>query len=270
MRTIPILIMIAVSTLLVSSCSKDNSNPITATPPPPPSEVVPSTKSSLHGIWRNTMSNDAIAYIVYDSLTSRLAEKRDYGYNFRSELTGGTRVDSNRIWWGVGGGIYDPWYWLRWNKGRDTLTLSFDSLFNFPARFVRDSIPAHVANWIENITPVDISFYASVTSWVQALAYADSNWYVLTGTGWNDGVLRRVRLGNTNVTSYSFPSARAMDIAGGYLWLAGKFYVEKRSILDTTLIERFDISQYFTADGWIQGIAVSDNSIYIIGDREKL
>jgi hypothetical protein len=260
--------MAVVSFLIVSSCSKETSNPLTTVQPPSPPEVVPSTKSSLHGIWQNTLPNDAIAYIVYDSLTSRLAEKRDYGYNFRSELTSGAKVDSNRIWWAVGGGMYDPWYWLMWNKRRDTLTLSYDSSFNF-MRFVRDSIPAHVANWIENITPVDISFYPSVTSWVQGLAYADSNWFVLTGTGGNDGVLHRVRLGDTNVTSYSFSTARAMDIAGGYLWLAGKFYIEKRGILDTTLIDRFDVSQYFTSDGWIQGITVSDNSIYLMGSREK-
>lgn len=270
MRTDLVLFMTVVSFLIVSSCSKETSNPLTTVQPPSPSEVVPSTKRLLHGIWQNTLLNDAIAYVVYDSLTSRLAEKRDYGYNFRSELTSGAKVDSNRIWWAVGGGMYDPWYWLRWNKRRDTLTLSYDSLFNFPMRLVRDSIPAHVANWIENITPVDISFYSSVTSWVQALAYADSNWYVLTGTGWNDGVLRRVRLGDTSVVSYSFPSARAMDIADGYLWLAGKFYVEKRRLIDTTLIERFDISQHFSSNGWVQGIAVSENSVYVMGSFEKL
>lgn len=258
-----------VSSLIILSCSKEDPNPVT-TPQPPPPEVVPSTKGSLHGLWQNILVNDAIPYLVYDSLTSRLAEKRDYGYNFRSELTSASKVDSNRIWWYVGGGLYDPWYWLKWSRGRDTLTLSYDSLFFSPMRFVRDSIPAHVANWIENITPVEISFYPNITSWVEALAYSDSNWFVLTGTGNNDGVVHKVRIAGTTLASYQFPSARAMDVAEGFLWLAGKFYIEKRNLSDTSLVARFDLSQYFGNNDWIQAMCVSDSTIYLMGSYEKL
>ena len=86
-------------------------------------------------------------------------------------------------------------------------------------------------------------------------------------------MVHKVRMGGTTSTAYSFPSARAMDVANGYLWLAGKFYIEKRNLIDTSLIARFDLSEYFTSNGgnhWIQGIVVSETRIYLMASFERM
>jgi hypothetical protein len=226
----------------------------------------------LHGIWKRVLGDEVIPYVVYDSVTSIFSEKRDYGFNFRSELRSRARVESHRILWGVGDGTYDPWYWLQWSPNYDTLILSYDSLFWSRSSFIKDTVVADVNPWIENISPAQIAFYPPIDTWIKALAYSDSFYYVLTNSGWNDGMIRKVRLGDTTVVNYSFPSAQAMDVSGGVLWVAGDFYLEKRNLNDTTLLARYDLSRYFADNGgnnWIQGITASEDRIFLAGSFNK-
>ena len=250
------------------SCNK-NGNPVSNGGIPPTNESL--TKSLLQGTWRNTDVGQNIAYVVYDSATSVFSVKLNYGFNFRDEQTNSVKVDSNRVLWSVGGQAGD-WYWMRWSQRHDTLVLSYDSLFSQPMTFVRDNNSADANPWIDNLPSAQISFYPSINSWVRALAYSDSTYYVLTGGSGNDGVLRKVHIGDTSVTSFSFPTATAMDISGNALWLAGGFYLEKRNLSDTTLMTRYDLTQYFTGNGgnnWIQGIAVDGDSVLVMGSFGK-
>lgn len=82
-----------------------------------------------------------------------------------------------------------------------------------------------------------------------------------------DGELHKLRIGTSDKTTYAYPAARAMDVANGYLWLSGNFFIEKRSLVDMSLIDRYDISQYFTGHGgnnWIESITVSSDKIYLM------
>jgi hypothetical protein len=256
------IILIAAVSSVFLSCNKGESNPVGGGNNETIRVARPSTKRLLHGIWQRTIGDVMIPYVVYDSVTSIFAEKRNYGYNFRSELRSRAKIDANQIWWVVGDGTYETWYWLKWSKQYDTLILSRDSLFRQPLTFVRDSIVTQVEPWIENISSARISFYPSINSYVKALAYADSNWYVLTGTGWNDGKLWKVQIGDTTTRVYNFPTARAMDIADSILWLGGSSYLEKRRLSDTTLLARYDLSSYSTG---VSGLAVDGGTVYLGG-----
>ncbi len=246
------------------SCGK-NGNPVSSNGKS--LSLKSSAQSFLQGTWRNIEPGEVVAYVVYDSTNSVLSEKRDYGFNFRDELTDFVKVDSNRILWSVGGqtGI---WYWIRWSQRLDTLTLSYDSLFSQPMSFVRDNNTADANPWLDNLPSAKISFYPSIGPSVRALAYHDSTYYVLTGGNGSDGVLNEIRTSDTSVTSIDFPAATAMDVSGNELWLAGKLFLEKRNLSDTTLLAQYDLTQYFTGNGgsnWIQGIAVSGDSVMVMG-----
>jgi hypothetical protein len=63
-----------------------------------------------------------------------------------------------------------------------------------------------------------------------------------------------------------------MDVSGNELWLAGKLFLERRNLGDTTLLARYDLTQYFTGNGgsnWIQGIAVNGDSVLVMGSFNK-
>jgi hypothetical protein len=142
-------------------------------------------------------------------------------------------------------------------------------MFTNPMKYIQTPT---LTNWVEVIPRAVYWSYPSITSWANSLAYSDSTWYVLTGAGNNDGVLYCIKYGGGILKTFSFPSSRAMDVSNGYLWLAGRYNLEKRRLSDTVIVASYDLTESVKGNNpysWIQAIAVTDNSIYIMASWNR-
>jgi len=244
---------------IILSCKKDISNPVSPNPIPDQKKE----KKFPYGIWENVSYSYAYKYFNYDSSTAKVTVGGDEGHNFRTQSILSAKTDSVCVYINEGSGIYEKWLWYDYDLSRDTLILSIDSLFTVPMKFVQKPL---LTKWVDVISNAIYWRYPTIKDWVLSLAYADSNWYVLTGSGENNGVLHIIKYGGVEIKTISFPYARSMDVADGYLWISDRNSIEKRKLNDTSLVEKYYLRDYIklnNQDGWIQGISVNNNSIYV-------
>lgn len=261
-KNVTLIVAVIIICLISVSCKKDSSNPISSVP------ISNHHKPKLfpYGIWENVSYNYAYEYFNYDSSSSQVIIGGDEGYNFRNQSMFTIKSDSTCVYIDEGAGTYEKWLWYEYGQSGDTLILSTDSLFLKPMKFIQKP---SLKVWVETIPRAEYWRYPNITDGVSSLAYEDSMWYVLTtGIGEGHSVLHCIKYAGNNVKTFSFPNARSMDVANGYLWLSDRNHIEKRHLNDTSLIEKFDLTDNIrlrsnNQEGWIQGISVANNKVYV-------
>ena len=100
--------------------------------------------------------------------------------------------------------------------------------------------------------------------------YGD-NWYLHHPRN-QSSTLEVRNLAGGILRTISFPAVTTSDVEQGFLWIGGNYFVEKRNLADTTLIQRIDlISHYsFLPDDYIYAMTVHDSLIYIVIEDHML
>jgi hypothetical protein len=189
--------------------------------------------------------------------------KQDRGFNFRYTIdypvvfTDSTILISSKD---------TPWLYYTFSTDSDTLLISMDSFYNYPLIAVIDSTPSASEGW----SPI---IRYSAKTWMRKLLvpfitgadrYAD-NWYLHYRT-YQSLTLEVRNLRGDTLGTLVFPGGTCSDIAGGYLWIGGSYFVEKRNLDDTTLIQRIDLSSQYPFQSYdqIYALAVFDSLIYVV------
>jgi hypothetical protein len=249
--------------LCLASCNKESPTQV------PQSTQSPKVSGTLYelfqGIWRNISDDATLKYMVFDSVSATESDWFDRGLNFRDRFTISFVLDSLHIWRINSLEGASIRYWYRFVD--DTLTISYDSLGGLQNRFVKHSPTALFDNWTERLVWTDFTtVFRNITSWVMAIAYSDSGWFVLCKRDNSGSRLYRTTVTGDSISATDFSNIQAVDVVGSDLWVAGHLYIQKRRVSDNSIIAQFDLSQYFDnygLDDGVRGIAVENDIIYL-------
>ncbi|MCX6119995.1 MAG: hypothetical protein NTX44_00045 [Ignavibacteriales bacterium] len=195
-------------------------------------------------------------------MTSHVVIKQDLGFNFR--FTDDFKVvftDSTILNYNVPSTLL----YYRISSQSDTLIFSYDSLFRFPYLAIIDSAPDSSNPWAPTIRCLNKTWFNSnASSHINGVDHYGDHWY-FREEGYQSSTINVCNVSGLIVKSYILPGVTSVDIAGGYLWTAGSYYVDQRNIEDTTLIRRINLtSQYSFQHGkQINSLAIYDSLIVI-------
>jgi hypothetical protein len=227
--------------------------------------VAPSiTFADLRGSWRNTDTEDELAYCVFDTVQPTFRIKVNYGHNFRwqNELT--MSIRDNQL---VGNTDQSTWYWLGLNSAKDTLSMCSDSFGTVRHRFVRDLTVGNLDDWMTTVYtpeyidyPIPEPFLSQISDWsYHSFAYSDSTWFLLIRVGTDFTRLISIHLGTKQFKSLLLPGVDALDAYNGNLWCVRTGTIDIRRIADTTLVSQ--IALPFQENAY--GIAVLSDKLYL-------
>lgn len=249
--------------LCLASCNKVSP---TAVPQPNQPPSAPTTLFGLfQGTWRHISGNSQLRYLTFDSTTTTESDLKDSGFNFRDRSTASFIVDSLHILHVDYLGNISIRYWYLFED--DTLIITYDSVGSLPNRFIKESSAILFGDWTERLVWTDFTtVFRNITSWVMAIAYSDSGWFVLCQRDNSGYRLYRTTVTGDSISATDFSNIQAVDVVGSDLWVAGHLYIQKRRVSDNSIIAQFDLSQYFDnygLDDGVRGIAVANDIIYL-------
>ena len=245
--------------LLGLSCSKEVS-PVA--PTPEPEKPTLSGIQHLQGYWKVVKSPGVEKYLIADTMISHFVTLEDCGSNFRYVFDQQVQFTDSTI---LGYNSPNPLYNYGFSAQFDTLIIS-NIGFRYQLMAVVDTGRVDANQWAPTLTYLHkSSFNLNANTHINGVCSNGSYWY-FREIGYNSSTIDVRNSSGVSLKSYTLPGVTSIYIAGGYLWTAGKYFVEQRNLEDTTLIRHIDLaSQYnFQQGDDLNPLAVKDSLIYVV------
>jgi hypothetical protein len=250
--------------LLGLSCSRELS-PVA--PVPEPEKPILSGVQRLQGYWKVVSGPSFAKYFIADTMISHFVTLEDVGSNFHYVFDQQVQFTDSTI---LGYNSPTPLYNYGFSAQSDTLVIS-NAQYGYKYLAVVDTGRVRVNQWAPTITYEHKSWFSSnANSNINGVDRYGNYWY-FREIGYKSSTIDVRDLSGQTVKSYTLPGVTSVDISGGYLWIAGPYYVEQRNLEDTTLIRHIDLtSQYTFQQGeQLNPLAVKDSLIFVV-DWDRL